>query len=155
MDGYEAVNNCQFWTISENWGNLSLVDPKLIYLTHDYRLYLNKALNISPVEGAVYAVNGHHDQSWHKIIKGRNSLAMAMDVFPSCDIAFAWITALRFPFGGIGIYPYAQYGKLKGMLHLDIRPTVTKVLWYRDEAFKYHYLHDPDEVFDLCGILAR
>lgn len=155
MNGTDAVKECKFWGLNENWGNLSLVDPKLIYLTHDFRLYLNKPLIISPVKGAVYADNGHHDQSWHKLIKGRNSLTMAMDVFPKCDIAFAWLNALRFPFGGVGVYPFARFGKLKGMLHLDIRPTSNKVLWFRDERMQYHYLHDPDEVFDLLGVLSR
>ena len=157
MKGSEAIKLCDHWSLKENWGCPDLVDPHLIYLSHDYRIYLGSPLYISPVNGAVYSKSGHASKSWHKIIDGRNTLSMAMDVFPACDLAYAWITAMRFDFGGIGVYPYYKYPakKINGMLHLDVRPVKEKVLWWRDREGKYNYLKNTNDVFNLLSTLSR
>lgn len=159
--GIEAIKQCDpYWSLNENWGNPGLVDPNLIYTSCEYRKVLNHRLHISPIEGAVYSEGGHADKSWHRIIPGRNNLSKAMDVFPECDLAFAWITALRFPFGGVGVYPFAEYPakRIKGMLHLDMRPYdryLERALWWRDDDGKYHWLREQDDVWELLGILSR
>lgn len=158
MTGSQAIEQCYpYWVLSENWGKPDMVDTELIFLTCEYRVALDKSLHISPVEGAVYAKEGHSEKSWHKIIKDRNSLAMAMDVFPNCDIAYAWLTALRFPFGGIGVYPFYKYPakRIQGMLHLDIRPTHKKILWWRDEDGLYKYLKDAQDIKNLFKVISH
>ena len=160
--GSKAIKKCYpYWTLNENWGNPDLVDPDLVFISCEYRRVLNHRLHISPVKGAVYSEGGHSNKSWHRIIPGRNDLAKAMDVFPECDLAFAWVTALRFPFNGIGVYPFAEYSKkrIKGMLHIDTRSIEFgqpgRELWWRDEDGEYHWLREQDDVWELLGILSR
>lgn len=159
MTGREAIQASRHFSLSENWGDPDLVHSELIFALDNYRHYLNKRLHISPRKGAVYADRtGHTDESWHYIIGGRNDFSMAADVFPEDDILHAWITAMRFPFSGIGIYPYWEYPSkhIKGGLHLDVRiqPSDTpRAMWWHDGE-EYRSLSEDglDEVIMILTI---
>lgn len=60
-------------------------------------------------------------------------LGVAADVFPLCDIRYAFLTALSMPeFGGVGIYlDTHRNGRAAPMMHLDLR-TGTRQIWLRD-----------------------
>jgi hypothetical protein len=159
MTARDVLETSKYFTVNENWGDIDKVDPGLIIELEHYRSYLNFPIHISPVPGAVYAESGHEDESWHKIITGRNRYAMAADVFPECNLLYAWFTTLRFGFNGIGVYPYAAYPakKLVGMLHLDMRHLTAeksyRTLWYQDVDKEYVYLHSHLEVRKLVSVL--
>lgn len=149
------------FTPEENWGNLSLVDPQLVYGVDNYRAGLGKPVHLSPVEGAVVAMGGHSEQSYHYpiVIEGKIIRpGQAADIFPGCDLAYAWLTALRhYIFGGIGVYPYWKYADkgITGGLHLDLRSGRRRALWWQDEQGEYYYLRDPDDIHRLFKILTR
>lgn len=153
-------NEIKHFTPSENWGNLSLVDPQLIPALDDYRVDLGKPVHLSPVEGAVVAISGHSNQSYHYPVVDAGKIirpGQAADIFPACDLAYAWMTALRHPFGGIGVYPYWKYSEkeITGGLHLDLRRNRKRALWWRDEQGDYHYLKDQGDIKNLFEILIN
>lgn len=159
MTGREAILSCTpYWSLDENWGDPDMVDPSIVLESCEFRKCLDRRLYISPVEGAVYATGGHSGQSWHKVIAGRNDRAMAMDVFPECPLEYAWVTALRFGFGGIGCYPHFRYPSkgIIGMLHLDMRPhdkQHERALWWVDSKGGYRYLRDSKDTFEFLRVL--
>lgn len=142
--GSRAIMRSRYFNLKENWGNSDKVHPVLIEMTDEFRGKLGCLLHISPVKGAVYAENtGHAEDSWHYIIPGRNSLAMAMDVFPETDdVISAWLLAVKMGFGGIGYYPFAEWRDrgLSGMLHIDVRHLIQpgpQALWWRGGGGAY------------------
>ena len=141
----------------ENWGDVSLVDPVLIYSLDIFRKQLGVPVYISPVEGAVVAKAGHSRKSYHYPIMGVR-LCQAADVFPECSLLHAFITAMKGNiFAGIGVYPYWEWEEkeLIGGLHLDIRGGTEKTLWWRDKANKYNYFKDIQKTKELFKILIK
>jgi len=137
----ETITNSKHFKLTENWGDPNLIYPPLIRIGDDYRDALEHPLFVSPARGAVYAEGtGHSDASWHYIIPGRNDYAMAMDTFPKGDLFRAWLIALKFPYTGIGLYPYWEWPakNLKGGLHLDVRyleMNQPRALWWCDRVW--------------------
>jgi len=141
----------------ENWGDVKLVDPILIYSLDIFRKQLSSSVYLSPVEGAVVAKTGHSKKSYHYPIQGVR-LCLAADIFPNCPLIHAFITAMKSNlFTGIGIYPFWEWKekKLYGGLHLDIRGGKEKILWWRNEKGHYHYFTDIQNTKRLFKILAK
>jgi len=155
------IEQCKYFDLTENWGDPDKVSDHLIVLGDDYREALDHPLFISPVKGAVYAERrGHTDESWHYIIEGRNEYAMAMDAFPGGDLFRAWVLALKFPFSGVGVYPYAVFPAkgLIGMLHLDVRPLTKftpECCWWRDKAGAYRSITKLNDINALMGAFVN
>lgn len=160
MDIEGLFQTIKWFNQRENWGDVSKVSPELITAMDIFRSAHGHAVHISPIDGAVYADNkGHLENSWHYIIEGRNSQAMAADVFPEGSLIKAWLLAVKMArFGGVGLYPFAAWQqpkqKLFGMLHLDIRPYSSKTLWWRDASGTYHYLNDENDVNAVASTMA-
>ena len=148
---------------SENWGDINKVDPRLIISLDRLRDKMDIPIFLSPVVGAVHAITGHADESWHYNIKGRNELSMAADVFPEKDLLDVFMQAIKMiEFGGVGIYPFASWqrkaGQLNGSLHLDIRPYEAKIVWWQDAGKKYRFINkmtDINEFYHLYKIIEK
>jgi len=156
----ELFKSIKWFSPQENWGNVEKVSPELITALDIFRSAHGKPVHISPVDGAVYADNqGHLSNSWHYIIEGRNTHSMAADIFPEESLIKAWLLAIKMArFGGVGLYPFAAWQQPKknllGMLHLDIRPYSSKVLWWRDVSGTYHYLNDENDINAVASTMA-
>lgn len=69
----------------------------------------------------------------------------AADLLPRQDasLALAWLSACRYPFTGIGAYPF--WAPRPG-LHLDTKARPLRAFWWVDAAGVYHWLRDRAEV---------
>ena len=143
----------QWFKPTDHWGPLDKVSGRLVAVLDHFRWTVGVPLLLTPVgEGAAYASRGHAPHSWHYIVPGRNEYARAVDVFPAYDFWRVAKAALAYPrWRGVGIYPHAHYGKIKGMLHLDIR-TTDWICWWRTKKGEYRYFDTPqallDDIFD-------
>ena len=138
---------------SEFAGHLDELSAAVIVALDKYRDLLGFPVYVSPGNWGAHAA-----QSYHYRVPGRNDFAWAVDVFPACDLLFAWLTAVKCSFwGGIGCYPFWTWnGKgLRGGLHLDIRrQDPCRVMWWRDQAGRMSYLHRPEEARALLAALG-
>lgn len=108
------------------------VDPQLVYLVEQFRVYVNRPVRIH----VAYETKGHTEGSDHYTGK-------AVDLHvEGLDLLNQWIAAERFPFMGIGLYPF---WKDQG-LHLDVGKPVKSFLldggrrWWRDKNGVYQPL---------------
>lgn len=97
-----------------------------------------------------YDEGGHEPDSAHYARPGE-PWSMAVDCYaPKVPLVDQWLTAERFDFRGIGLYPWWRreiqpgvYERIPG-LHLDIRPRLEHPTvgrrWTRDEQGVYHPL---------------
>lgn len=126
------------------------VSPAFLCKLDNFRKELGCAVIPSPLAGGWFRTDGS-TTSRHYIGSG-NMLRKsdAGDVFPSCDIFHALITAVRCGFTGIGLYfDTTLGGKPKHMLHLDTRPGEL-VIWTRDnKKYTTIYPRPNADVFDL------
>lgn len=103
---------------SENWGDVSKIDFQLVKTLDSFRDYIG-----TPIQITCGTQGKHVENSMHYLGK-------AVDiVFPSSDkdlLFDFFMCAVRFPFGGIGLYPD---WKPSGGLHLDVRSAPFKALW--------------------------
>lgn len=103
----------RYFTPNENWGDVDLMAPELIYKLDAMREYIN-----TPVIISCGTQGQHSENSYH--YKGE-----AVDVVvPSHKKSLfdLYLSAERFNWGGIGLYPHWTYrGHQCGGLHLDIR----------------------------------
>jgi len=111
---------------SENWGDPKKVDHKLLFILDAYREELGIPLYVSR------SVSYDREQSPH--YPNEQGFSEAVDLFPllshnpDLTLCDCYLLATRYPFSGIGIYPYwrltrrAAQGPLieKGGIHLDI-----------------------------------
>ncbi len=105
----------------ENWGDPDKIDPRLLAILDAYRgeiktpLYISRGYDPSAAEGSAHRAD-------------RNGVSYAVDVFPLGEIQLldAFLVATRYPFSGVGVYPYWKYSRGKiiysGGLHLDTSP---------------------------------
>ena len=125
-------------------GHLDELSAAVIVALDKYRDLLGFPVYVSPGNWGAHAA-----RSYHYRIPGRNDSAWAIDIFPACDLLFAWLTAVKCTFwGGIGCYPFWTWRNkgLQGGLHLDIRrQDPGRVMWWRDQARRMLYLHRPEE----------
>jgi len=142
----------------ENWGDIDLIDPRLIGVLDEYRDDLGHAVHISPAVGAVCAQDGHSKDSYHYPVFVSGKLVrpcQAADVFPDCDLETAWLCAMRHPaIMGIGIYPCWRYQDehLSGGLHLDIRATPRRAMWWQDIG-GYKNLRTWDDIYLMLSYI--
>ena len=111
------------FTEHENWGNSKLIMSDLVKALVKLRKYVGKSILIHCGTQGTHCKGSFH------------GLGMAVDLHISgMNIIDQFIAASRFPeFTGIGIYPnWNNPG-----LHLDIRQTSFRALWWRDSEGKY------------------
>lgn len=117
-----------------------MVHPGLVWSLDSLRNLLGAPVMVSPNPGALVATSGHSDDppSWHYILPGRNTRGMAADIMVNIDdLLSVFFAALRMDvFGGVGLYPF---WKPKPGLHVDLRPSGVKAVWWQDEDGEYHY----------------
>jgi hypothetical protein len=162
----DILKNSEFFSIEEDFKDVDIdkVHYRLLEVLEVYRKFLGSRIHISPLDGSVYAdisKKQHSEKSWHYIIDGRNKFSRAIDVFPDCPLYEALFLALRLQWGGIGVYPFADYkdkgiireDTTRGMLHLDVRTSLNfRVLWWVDKEGNYNYInnvYDFEKLLDL------
>jgi len=100
-----------------------------------------KTLSGIPVAGWCEPSTGAHATG------SMHYLGRAADVYaPEISLAGFWLTALRLPFTGVGIYPY---WRPHPGLHLDQRPVLagaSRTLWWRDKTGSYQYLNTDEDI---------
>ena len=143
----------QHFSIPEFEGHTNEISGALVLALELFREKLKKRINISPSNWGI-----HSEHSWHYRIKDRNKFAQAIDVFPHCNLAYAFMTAIKTNlFNGIGVYPYWSWKNkhLSGGLHLDIRNTKDIKMWWVDQNNKYHYLKNWRDIYSLFTTLLE
>ena len=117
-------------------GELGLADPRIIQALDEFRHRLGKPIEPSPVKGALARPDGEAKGSRHY---AHNRLSDAVDVFPQCNIADAWLLAVTSGlFGGVGFYLDTKPGPL---LHLDLREE--RLMWARIRGSYIYPAHGP------------
>lgn len=116
----------QYFKRKENWGDPNKVDPKLLYLIDAYR----KEIDIPHYVSSCVKYNDEYSAHY----PNQYGHSEAVDLFPLlagqhhitlCDCL---LVATRYPFSGIGVYPYWRYTRRGangdimeiGGIHLDI-----------------------------------
>lgn len=134
-------------------GHLDEMSAAVILALDCYRQALGHPLYVSLANWG-----GHSARSFHYQVPGRNEFAWAIDVFPDCDLVYAWLVAVKCSFwGGIGCYPFWAWGDkdLHGGLHLDIRrQDPCRSMWWHNKADRMLYLANGQDVRGLLSILA-
>jgi len=135
------------YPINEKWSyRFAKPSPLLVYALDEFRHNLGHPVYISPKNWGVHSTTGRHAAG-----KASGGMVWAVDIFPVCDLPWAYHIAMKSKFfAGIGVYPFWNWGKLHGGLHLDIRYFETnKKVWWCDAKGKYHYIHSPEELRDF------
>lgn len=107
------------------WGDPEKINPRLIYLLDQFREYLNRPVRIN------YGTQGSHSPN------SQHYLGNAVDLYvPELSWKEQFLAAVRFPFTGLGVYPFWN----NPGLHLDVRSLQTgkKAMWWRDKNKQYH-----------------
>ena len=108
------------------WGDPEEINPHLIYLLDQMRDFAGRPFRINCGTQGVHSPTSRHYSG--DAIDG---------YFPGLTIREQFIIAIRFPFTGIGLYPYWN----NPGLHLDIRQLqiqLHKAMWWRDAGGDYH-----------------
>ena len=134
LGNYTINNFCD----SEFPDSLELADPYLIYCLDQLRDMVGSAIYPSPVEGALARLSGSPGSQHYAV----DRLSKACDVFFKADPFKVYTILLTTGlFNGIGCYFDTKYmGKPHVMFHLDQRDS--KLLWYRDNIYKYNHEYD-------------
>lgn len=127
---YFSPNEKKFGDPTKNaWGDPYKIDQKLILLLDSLREYVGTPIYVH----TAYETSGHATDSQHY-------LGMAVDChIKGMSLIDQYLTAERFAFGGIGIYPHwSNEG-----LHLDTRdlPNGIGARWYRNASGVYQQLN--------------
>lgn len=125
-------------------------EPALITTLDHFRERLGVEVWPSKAKGAL-ARNYGSPESRHYAV---NRLSDAVDVFINMDPRAAWIRALRFGWGGVGIYfdTHIAKGRPMVMFHLDLRPRL--VYWYRSRGRYGHPMVNQVDLADMFKLLA-
>jgi hypothetical protein len=125
----------EYFNYAEEWGNPYVMWVHLIYYLDEFRRDLESPLHI-------HCGWEERDTGWHP----RGAAAdLHSNVFHYKELAFR---AMRFPFTGIGLYPFWNN---KG-LHLDVRPRPkdSKIkMWWRDKKGVYHNIESLSTLMEL------
>lgn len=120
------------------------LSPKLLFALDSFRSKLGRAVYVSPVEGAGY--RNDNSNSYHCCVSGRNKQSWAIDLFPDCDLWYSFTTILQIPeIKGIGIYPHWSYKHMSYGMHIDIRETPNKIIWYQNKDKEYITIHSMNQ----------
>ena len=99
---------------TEAWGDTKIIDFHLVRLLDEFRDFVDQPMIVA------YGTQGKHVAKWH-------SLGVAVDIV--IEAAYKGqlnlvLDALRYPFSGIGVYPFARYAKFEHPVgfHFDVRP---------------------------------
>ena len=107
---------------------MRLVDHLAIYIDEEY------GADISCIIHVAWEDSGHSTDG-----QGDHRDGAAVDLhFTKVTLLNQFLAAERFPFGGIGIYPYWN----NPGLHLDIRNVVRGARWWRDKDGSYKKLNE-------------
>lgn len=113
---------------SEPWGDPDKIKPELIEALVEFRKFIGRSVVIHCGTQGTHVAGSYH------------GLGMAVDLHvPGMALTDQFIAASRFPaFMGIGLYPrWNNPG-----LHLDIRPTKIRALWWRDGSGIYQEVNE-------------
>ena len=117
----------------EAWGDHGSVRIPLVYWLDEMRDLAGHPINIH----CCCETEGHRKDSYHP-------LGMAVDIHVvRMSLVDQLLLALKFPFNGVGVYPFWN----NPGLHVDLRPLIGyKRLWYRDRKGTYHNLNSIDQI---------
>jgi len=97
----------KYFSPKEDWGDPDRMEFYLVYLLDRLRFIIGKPIIIH------YGTQGKHSpNSWHYVGKAVDFHAKGISLFQ------LFLSATRFPFGGIGVYPFWD----NPGLHVDTRP---------------------------------
>lgn len=126
--------------------NPEKINSELIYLVDELASYVKTTFNPSPIciIHVAYEDTGHSANSQHY-------LGFAVDLhFHGIPLLDQYLSAERFPFTGIGIYPYWN----NPGLHLDIRSVMSPYArWQRDRNGEYGKL-DAEFIREVARSMA-
>ena len=106
------------------WGEPDNMNPRLIYLLDQFRNYVGRPIRIN------YGTQGSHSPN------SQHFLGNAIDLYvPALSWKEQFLAATRFPFTGVGVYPFWN----NPGLHLDIRTLQNgqKDMWWRNNHGNY------------------
>ena len=138
LQGREVVyfTETEFERVHEMWA-------PLIWALDDVRRYVQRAIGVHESNPIKEPTSSHVPDSLH--YAGRAVDCYARN-FPLWDF---FLAASRFPFTGIGVYPYWNTPGL----HLEMREDVSKPrkYWWRDDLGNYRAIsiYDLQEVFTI------
>lgn len=148
-------SDIRYFSRDEWCGHVEETAALLIYSLDLYRHTLGFPVYISPANWGQHSKN-----SYHNLLPARNGLCWAVDIFPKCELGWAYHIAIRSKvFGGVGVYPFWQYTskELIGGLHLDIRKyQMNNVVWYYDGPIgqgEYKYIHTVKQYLAFISLL--
>lgn len=153
----------------KEWRNdPDLVEPDLVYMVDELSSFMKRNYNHPPcIIRVAYDTYGHSNDSQHYVTPAE-PLARAVDLyFKEIPLLYQFLAAERFPFTGIGCYPYWQITTrirpetkvpeersipIPG-LHLDVRrlPNNCGARWWRDDKGEYKQIDK--EFFYALGML--
>ena len=116
------------------------MSPRLLSALDNFRGLLKRPIYVSPASGATW--RNDNSNSMHNGHNGRNGNSRAVDLFPDCDMFQAFINVLQIPeINGIGLYPHWNYNKLNWGMHIDIRKSNAKVIWWQNKHKEYFTIY--------------
>lgn len=109
MDNFKGIKYFKPTGTSDQWGDPSMIDRRLLLALDALR---------EAVGMPIYITSGYRSGD-----SGQHGKGLAVDVVcPGMGLLDFYLTAERFPFTGIGVYPFFSYqGRKVGGLHLDVR----------------------------------
>ncbi len=131
----EDFKTVRFFKPSEQWGDVSKIDPMLVYRLDATRLQANCPF----VVHCAYDQDGHSEGSYHYKGEAADGHFVGMHLLDQLLIAERsnlW--------GGIGIYPFWN----NPGLHLDLR-SGQPLRWIRDNSGAYHYNPSFEVIFNI------
>jgi hypothetical protein len=104
----------KFFKETENWGDPSKMDFRLLWLLDCYREYIDQEILVT------FGTQGEHVA--HSQHPSGHAVDIVVDAAKKGPLFFL-LSAFKFPFSGIGIYPNARYAKFQRPLglHFDTR----------------------------------
>ena len=142
----------KYFKVSE-FDDISKMSPRLLCALDDFRDVLGLPVYLSPVKGAQWRNDNSNSQ--HNINHSRRQ-SRAIDIFPKGDPWHCFMAALSIPnIKGIGLYPHWEYPSkhLTFGMHLDVRETPCRVIWWENIDKEYITIHSFNAVKEFIGEL--